>query len=110
MNMRHVYLIAASFATLTAAETLNAETYKLSLAQPSMVCGKVLKAGDYKLVVEGETASFRMGKTVVDVAVHQQESKEMAGTTQVRYQTTGGMYRIMEEMPKGTQMKLTFGE
>ncbi len=34
----------------------------------------------------------------------------MAGNTQVRYQTMGGMYRIMEVLPKGTQMKLTFGE
>lgn len=87
-----------------------AEIYKVSLAQPSMICGKKLPAGDYKLMVDGETASFQMGKTVIDVPVKRIESNEMATHTLVRYQTLDGVYRIREVLPKGTQMKLTFSE
>ena len=89
---------------------LQAETYKFTLAQPSEVNGQRLEPGEYRLDVEGGMASFKMGKKLVEVPVHSEANTAPARTTEIRYATTGGMYRIREITPKGAPVRLTFGE
>jgi hypothetical protein len=96
------------FVCLFAAAALQAETYKLTLAQRSEVAGNVLQPGDYKLEVEGSKACFRLGKHSVEVPVHSEPAQAMATRTVIAYHTAGAMYRITRVEPKGTQLRLVF--
>jgi hypothetical protein len=57
------------------AVTLSAATgaYKLSFLQDSIIDGKQVKAGDYKLVMkDSNTAVLKHGKQTIEVPAHQE--------------------------------------
>lgn len=88
----------------------SAETYKVTLSQPSKVEGKQLKAGEYRLNVENSKVSIVNGKDTVDVPVKVQNGTAKFDSTSVRYVGTGDKVSIKEIRIGGTKTTLVFDE
>ena len=97
----------ALFLTL-ALMVASAATYNVTLFQPSFVGGKELKAGDYKLTVEGDKAILSMGKQKVEAAAKITTADTRFSSTSARYVTEDGKMKITEIRLGGTNQKLIF--
>ena len=97
------------FFAATALVYAGAQRYDLRLFQDSVVNGKELKSGDYKLVVEDDskvTISSRGTKVEANVRTKVAETK--FSSTSVRYDNGDGKFRIKEIRLGGTNKVLTF--
>lgn len=63
-----------------------AAKYHVTLTQPSVVNGTELKAGDYKVEVNGDKATFKLGNTAVETPVKVQEAPQKNSTDEIRYE------------------------
>ena len=86
--------------------TASAASYKVSLHQDSVVEGKSLKAGDYKVEVKDNTAVISKGKQVVEVPVRTETAPAKFASTQVQYHDSD---KLQEIRVGGTSTKLVFG-
>jgi hypothetical protein len=66
----------ASLALLASA----APVYKVTLSEPAVIAGSVVKAGDYRIVVNGDKATLTSGKISLEVPV-----KVETGTQKFQY-------------------------
>jgi hypothetical protein len=82
-----------------------ATKYNVTLYQPSVVNGTELKPGDYKVEVTGDKATFKLGKTTVEVPVKVEETTQKNDTNAIRY-VEGG--KLQEIRIGGTHTKLVF--
>ncbi len=102
--------IAFSLFVFALAVALGASSYSVNLPKPAVINGTEVKAGDYKVEVNGGKATFKSGKTTVeaDVTVDTLPSKA--------YQSTAcclgedGKYHLTELRLGGSSMKLTIKE
>jgi len=83
-----------------------AQTYKVTLFQPTVVQGQELKPGEYKLDLKDTTLVIASGKTSVEAKVSVEKCDEKFNTTTIRYATAGGKYSIQEIRLGGTKTKL----
>jgi|SRR5579884_3975863 len=83
----------------------SAATYHVTLSQPATVNGTQLKAGDYKLQVEGSQAIFKIGKTTVEAPVKVQEADRKNYTDEVMYDGQN----LLEIRIGGSHTRLLFG-
>jgi hypothetical protein len=88
----------------------SAESYRVTLSQPSKVEGKQLKAGEYRLNVENSKLTIISGKQSVEVPVKVQSGDTKFESTAIRYTGTGDNVSIMEIRLGGTKTKLVFEE
>jgi hypothetical protein len=95
-----VTLMAVSFAT--------AKTYTVKLHQPSMVEGKELKPGNYKVELNDAKVMITNGKETVETAVKTEEGDVRFSSTSVRYTDDNGKMKIREIRLGGTSTKLVF--
>ncbi|MCC7234054.1 MAG: hypothetical protein IT163_02045 [Bryobacterales bacterium] len=98
-----VFLTAAAMSIAAAAES-----YKVTLFQESVISGTTLKPGDYKVMVDGNTATIAAGKHKVEAPVTVENADSKFSATSVRYQTADGKYRVKEIRLGGTSTKLVF--
>lgn len=105
--MRKTWLLALVVAGFSVA---SAKTYSINIAQPSTVAGVKLKAGDYKLNVEGSKATFFRGreKTAAEANVTIENSPKKFDYTAVYLNQAGGKNQIEGIALGGTHMKLDF--
>jgi len=96
------------FATLAVAFASAADKYTITLSHPATVAGTPLKAGDYKVTVEGEKATISDGKNKVEAAVKVESADRKYNSTAVRYATSREQYMIDEIHVGGTKTKLIF--
>lgn len=94
-------------ASLALAGLAAAETHRITLFQPSVVNGKQLKPGDYKLELKDNKMTLSRGKETVtaDVKVEQGDSK--FPSTAIRYLNGDGNYKVSEIRLGGSKTKLT---
>lgn len=95
-----VCLVAAVSLVWAAAST------KVTLYQSATLNGVALKAGEYKLKVEGETLTLQNGKTKAEAVVRSQQNGEKFSATSIRYQNDDGKMRITEIRLGGTNTTL----
>jgi hypothetical protein len=88
----------------------SAETYRVTLSQPSKVEGKQLKAGEYRLNVENSKLTIVQGKETVEVPVKVNTGGTKFDTTAIRYTGTGDKVSIKEIRLGGTKTTLVFEE
>ena len=88
------------------AMTASAATYHVSFHQDSTVNGQQLKAGDYKVEVNNNTAVLKKGKQTVEVPVHEETATSKFAGTQVQYVDNN---KLQEIRIGGTNTKLVFG-
>ena len=96
------------FATVAVALASAADKYTITLSHPATVAGTALKAGDYKVSVDGEKATISNGKSSVETAVKVESADRKYSSTAVRYATSGEQYMIDEIHVGGTKTKLVF--
>src|SRR5262245_35817129 len=104
-NMFRKFVLVFAVLALAVA---SAETYKVTLFQPSVVKGRELKAGDYRLNVSDQKVVIVSGKNSVEVPVKVENGDQKYGATTVRYANEGGRYTIAEIRLGGTKTKLIF--
>ncbi len=85
-----------------------AATHTVTLFQPSMVAGKELKPGDYKLTLENDKVTIQKGKEKVEVQVKVENSDTKFSSTSVRYASESGALKVQEIRLGGTTTKLIF--
>ena len=88
----------------------SAESYRVTLSQPSTVKGKQLKAGEYRLNVENSKLTIGSGKDSVEVAVKVQSGETKFDATSIRYSGTGDKVAIREIRIGGTKTTLVLDE
>lgn len=94
---------------LTAAALFaGAASYSVTLFQPSTVAGTELKAGEYKLTIDGDKATIVKGKEKVEAAVKMETADTKFAATSVRYTDQGGKMKIQEIRLGGTNTKVVF--
>ena len=98
-----------SFAVLALAAA-SAETYRVTLHQPSVVKGKELKAGEYKINVTDQKVVIVNGKNNIEVPAKVENGEQKFSSTTVRYAAEGGKYAISEIRLGGTRTRLVFNQ
>lgn len=88
--------------------TASAATYNVTLFQPSLVAGKELKPGDYKIILEEGKAIIQKGKEKVEATVKVEQNDSKFSSTSVRYAEENGKLKIQEIRLGGTTTKLVF--
>jgi hypothetical protein len=100
--------IMLMFATLAVASASAATSYKVTLFQPSILAGKELQPGVYKVEVKEGTAVLSKGKEKVEAPMRAENADNKFGSTSVRYKNGDGKYRIEEIRFGGTNQKIVF--
>ena len=86
----------------------SAASYNVTFFQPSTVAGKELKAGEYKVTVDGDKAIISMGKQKVEAPVKVETADSKFSSTSVRYTTEAGKMKVQEIRLGGTNQKVVF--
>jgi len=94
--------------TTVALVTASAATYRVTLFQPSVVSGKELKPGDYKLELSDTKVVISRGKESVEAQVKVAPAESKFSSTSVRYENGDGKYKVLEIRLGGTNTKLVF--
>lgn len=100
--------ISLCLLTLAMSVASAASSYRLTLFQPSIVNGQELKAGEYRLEVDGDKARITAGKTSVEATVKTETADTKFSTNSVRYKNGDGKYRVQEIRLGGTKTRLVF--
>lgn len=96
------------FATFALALASAAESHRVTLYSNAIVNGKELKAGDYKLELDGSRAVLKKGKDVVEANVRLENADQKFSTTAVRFLNGDGKYTVNEIRLGGTKTKVVF--
>ncbi len=85
-----------------------APVYKVTLTQPAVLAGSVMKPGDYRIVVNGDKATLTSGKTVLEVPVKVETGSKKFHYTSVECKTTDGKNMLDDIQVGGTTTTLVF--
>ncbi len=85
-----------------------ASRYSIHLNQTVTVSGTELKAGDYKLEINGDKAMITGGKQSVEATVKVEENGEKYQATTVRILAADGKNKLSEIHLRGTKSKVLF--
>jgi hypothetical protein len=106
---KKLVLTLAVFALIAAAGTVSVGShYTITLTQPAVVQGTVLKAGDYRITVKDNTLAIltEKGKPPVEVPVKLENGDQKFYETSVRLDTASGKAVISEIRLGGTKTTL----
>jgi aldehyde:ferredoxin oxidoreductase len=108
--MKKVLSVAIlAVATLTAGSVPTAKTYEITLSSPTKAGTVDLKAGHYKLKIEGSNAVFIDSKSKsVSTPVKVQDGDKKFDDTRVHSQKEGNVEAIKEIDLGGSKTKLGF--
>jgi hypothetical protein len=107
MNITKVSLCLC---TLAAGIASAASNYKLTLGSPSVIAGKELKPGDYKVEVDGSNVKIEGNGSSVQTAVKTEQNAKKYDATTVRYSKADGKLKVDEIRIGGTTTKLVFDD
>lgn len=99
-------VIALSAATLIWA----AASYTVNLTKPALVGSSEIKAGDYKLELNGSKVTLKHGKTEVEADVTVENGSTKFAQTTACCVGDDGKYHLQEIRIGGTNTKLTFNQ
>jgi len=69
-------------------------SYKVNIFQDSVVDGKTLKAGDYKISMENGNAVIKQGKEVIEVPAREQTEPDKVASTELMYKDGTNLQEI----------------
>ena len=102
--MKRFFLGFAIFALGVA----SAETYRVTLFQPSVIQGTELKASDYKMDLKDNKVVIKNGRQSIEAPVKVENAGTKFGSTTVRYTVAEGKNAVQEIRLGGTSTKLIF--
>jgi hypothetical protein len=94
-----------TFAVAGAITAFAASSYKVNILEDTVVEGKQVKAGDYKISVENNMAVFKHGKDSIEVPAHTEQAPAKFSSTSVKYVDKS----INEIHVGGSTTKIVFG-
>jgi len=97
--------IAIAFLTM-ALSIASAKSYTVNVLQPAVLGGTELKAGEYKLEINGDKVQLKNGGRRVEATVKVETTPERNPSTSLRLENNGGRLHIREIRLAGTSMKL----
>jgi hypothetical protein len=100
--MRNITVFAALAVGVAAA----ASNYSLNLGDKVWVGDKELKPGDYKVTINGDKATIKSGKTVVEVPAKIESSPNKYSVSTIDSKSDGGKVRLTEIHVGGTTTRI----
>lgn len=97
-----------AFSTVALSVAIAADSYRVTLFQPSVINGETLKPGDYKVEVTGDRAVIKGNGAKVETGVKVAPADEKFPATSVRYSNGEGKMKVEEIRIGGTKTKLVF--
>lgn len=85
-----------------------AESFRVTLYQPTIVGGKELKPGSYKVTVKEGSATLSSGNQSAQAPVRVEPTESKNVRTSVRFLNGGGAYKIDEIRVGNSSTKLVF--
>jgi len=104
LNRRINQLALAFMSTFAMLAFGASDAYKVHVLSDSNIAGKQVKAGNYKVQVEGNSATLTHGKDSISVPAHVEEGQAKYAGTQIRYVDNS----IKEIHIGGTTTKIVF--
>ena len=101
---------ALTVAALTMGAVGYAATYNVTLLKPTVVAGKTLKPGDYKVEVNNNTAVIRHGKDAAEVKVKTESAEKKYNSTTLKYLKDGETLTLQEIGIGGSTTRLVLGD
>ena len=102
-------LLVVGLMSLASLSILSAKTYSITVSNTVKVGGVELKAGQYKLKVDGSNAIFTdTNQKTVTTPVKVEEADKKFDTTRVQSTKDGDTERMQEIDLEGSKTKLTF--
>jgi|SRR5689334_5212671 hypothetical protein len=107
--LKRIVIALAIFALAASAGSVPAKvtSFTVNLMQKATIQGQELKAGEYRVTINGEKASFLKGKQAVEVPVKVETVEQKFDNTAVRYTGTEKV-TITEIRVGGSKTKLLF--
>ncbi len=84
----------------------SAKSYTVSVLQPAVFAGTEIKAGEYKLEVNGDKVALKNGKDLVETKVTVQSTATKNRSTNLRLEAENGKMHIKEIRLGGTNTTL----
>jgi hypothetical protein len=104
MKLFRFTLCFASLALLASA----APVYKVTLTEPAVIAGSAVKAGDYRIVVNGDKATLTTGKVSLEVPVKVESGTQKFHYTSVESRAEKGKNLVDDIQIGGTTTTLVF--
>jgi hypothetical protein len=103
-------LLVVGLLSLASLAIVSAKTYTITVSKPTKVGSAQLKAGQYKLKVDGSNAIFTdvNNEKTVTTPVKVEEGDKKVDSTRVQSTVDGDSDRIQEIDLEGSKTKLTF--
>jgi hypothetical protein len=79
-------------------------TYRVHIYQDSVINGKSIKAGDYKVALENNMAVLKQGKQTVEVPAHAESAPSKFASTEIEYSNNA----LQEIHIGGSRTKIVF--
>ncbi len=86
----------------------SAKSYTVKVFQPAVFAGTVLKAGEYKIEVNGDKVALKAGEKLVEASVSVQNTDSKNPATILRYAPENGRMHIREILLEGTNTRIVF--
>jgi hypothetical protein len=102
--------IIVAFVIFAVALAWAASGHTVNFSKPAMVGSTEIKAGDYKLELNGDKATLTKGKTTVEADVTVENGATKYNQTSACCLGQDGKYRLQEIRVGGTNTKVTFKE
>ena len=93
-------------ALVFAVAALGATAHRITLDKPAVVNGTELKAGEYRLEINGDKVTISNKKTSVDTSARVESAAEKYRSTTVCCLGDNGKYNLQEIRVGGTNQKL----
>jgi hypothetical protein len=97
--------LLASFLVLAGTALAASNTFKINIFQDSVVDGKTLKAGDYKIMLENGNAVIKQGNQTLEVPAHEETESNKIASTELIYKDTTTLEEIRVG---GTHTRIVF--
>ena len=97
--------LVLSFVALATSAFAASGSYKVNVLQDSVIEGKAIKAGQYKVSVENGNAVFTSGKNTIAVPAREETQSNKVSTTEMIYSDSTNLQEIRVG---GTHTKITF--
>jgi hypothetical protein len=95
---------------LASAALASANTYDVKLLEDATVHGVRLKAGDYKLEVDGDKAVFHHGKNTTEAPAKVETTADKFRKTSFHYDNAAGEMRLQEIDLGGSNVRIVFAD
>ncbi len=86
----------------------SASSYNVQILEDLTVHGAPLKAGDYRVEVDGDKAVFHHGRKTTEAPAKMETNAAKFQKTSIRYSNAGGELRLQEIDLGGSNVRIVF--